>query len=336
MFTAPSPTNDQQHTCSRRSATDLDTAFTRRRVNMAPDEQPGVLQLTAGYGIEIRPESLERNSSGLDLEVFFAQDAVGDQWVLRVPRRDDVLPRAMAEQRALSFIREFVSFETPHWRVREADLIAYKSLGGTPAGRFTAEVQDYVWGNSGTGVPEPFTASLAEVLAQLHQLPGHRAARAGLPLTEAEGLRASMDERMHRVRAAFGVEETLWSRWQTWIAREEMWPRETGLIHGDLHPGHLLVDSEAVVTGVLDWTEAKVADISNDFVYHYMAFGEEELASLVARYDESGGRTWPLMTEHVIELAAAFPIQIAEFALATQTEEMESMARGLLGTSPSG
>lgn len=37
------------------------------------------------------------------------------------------------------------------------------------------------------------------------------------------------------------------------------------------------------------------------------------------------------MKEHVVELAAAFPIQITEFAIATQTPEMEAAARKILG-----
>ncbi len=34
---------------------------------------------------------------------------------------------------------------------------------------------------------------------------------------------------------------------------------------GDLFPGHTLVDEQFKINGIIDWTEAKVADVSNDF-----------------------------------------------------------------------
>lgn len=291
-----------------------------------------VVQVAARHGIDVRGESLTRHSSGLDFEVAIAPDGNGTDWVLRFPRRSDVQPRVIQEQRALSLIHEFVSFETPRWQVCELDLIAYKSLNGTPAGTFTTQRQDYLWG---TGpVPEQFTTSLARALVELHQVPARRAAAAGLPIAEPGDLRQVIADRMHQVRAEFGVGERLWGRWHRWIDHDQGWPSTTGLTHGDLHPGHILVDSDTVVTGILDWTEAKVADISHDFVFHYLAFGDAELRALIDRYQEAGGATWPLMKEHVAELAAAFPIQIAEFAMATGSAEMTKLAGQLLGIAP--
>lgn len=297
---------------------------------MQQQDTEDLVQLASRYGIEVRADTLRRNSSGLDFEVALAEDGDGSQWVLRSPRREDVWPRAIQERRTLDLIRTFVSFETPHWQVCEPDLIAYRALRGVPAGRFTTQVQDYLWGDPAE-VPAPFTASLAQALADLHQVPKDRAIHAGLPVIEASDLRRRMDDRMHRVREVFDIEGQLWARWQAWLEDEQMWPSTTGLIHGDLHPGHLLVSSDIMVTGILDWTEAKVEDISHDFVYPYLAFGEAALDLLITLYEDYGGTTWPLMKVHVVELAATFPLQIAEFAMATHSDEMEQMATELLG-----
>ncbi len=125
--------------------------------------------------------------------------------------------------------------------------------------------------------------------------------------------------------------EELWNRWQSWLNDEEIWPQETGMIHGDLHPGHILIKKSGNVTGLIDWTEAKVADISTDFVGHYRVFGEEGLDELIQAYKVAGGYHWPKMKEHIIELNAAYPVGIAEFALISGMDEYIQMAKKELG-----
>jgi macrolide phosphotransferase len=110
-----------------------------------------------------------------------------------------------------------------------------------------------------------------------------------------------------------------------------MWPKQTGLVHGDLHPGHILIDENSRVTGFIDWTEASVTDTANDFVAHYRTFGEKELEKLISHYKLAGGYVWPNMAKHVAKLAAAYPVAIAEFALKSGLEEYMEMARQVLG-----
>jgi len=109
-----------------------------------------------------------------------------------------------------------------------------------------------------------------------------------------------------------------------------MWPKKTGLIHGDVHAGHILIDQAGNVTGLIDWTEAKVSDVSNDFVVLYKTFGEEGLELLIKAYKEAGGYVWPKMKEHIIELEAAYPVAIAEFAFVSGSEEYLNMAKQAL------
>lgn len=287
-------------------------------------------EIARKYGLEVKEESLVFNQSGLDFLVVYAEDDKGEEWVLRLPRREDVMPRTSIEKKALDLVNKYVTFQTPVWSIYEDDLIAYKKLTGVPAGTIKPEIQNYVWEMDYENVPEQFHQTLAKALASLHTVPKAEALKAGLMVHTAEEARKSMIERMVKVKAEFGVGDSLWKRWQNWVGNGELWPQETGLIHGDVHAGHTMIDNEANVTGLIDWTEAKVTDVSNDFVFHYRAFGETSLEKLIDYYQQAGGIYWPTMKEHIIELNAAASVAIAEFATISGLEEYKQMARETL------
>lgn len=219
------------------------------------------------------------------------------------------------------------SFQAPNWSIYTDELIAYKKLDGKPAGTIDHEIQNYVWEIDINNVPGCFHETLGRALVELHGIPKHRVAEGGLVVQTFEEVRQLVKERMDVIKAKFGVGESLWNRWQVWLNDDELWPGKTGFIHGDIHAGHILIDKDANVTGLIDWTEAKLTDVSNDFVFHYKAFGEEGLESIIKAYKEAGGYYWPKMKEHIIELAAAYPVAVAEFALVSGVGEYEQMAK---------
>nr|WP_100248498.1 macrolide 2'-phosphotransferase MphM [Bacillus mycoides] len=288
------------------------------------------VEIARKYGLEVKEESIIFNESGLDFLVAYAEDDKGEEWVLRLPRRDDVMPRTIVEKKALDLVNKYATFQVPVWSVYKGDLIAYKKLTGVPAGTIDPEIQNYLWEMDYENVPEQFHQTLAKALASLHTVPKAEALKVGLFVQTAEEARKSMIERMEKVKAKFGVGESLWNRWQAWVKNEELWPQRTGLIHGDVHAGHTMIDKDANVTGFIDWTEAKVTDVSNDFVFQYRAFGEAALEKLINYYRQAGGIYWPAMKEHVIELNAAYPVAIAEFAIISGLEEYEQMAKETL------
>ncbi|MBY7143999.1 macrolide 2'-phosphotransferase [Virgibacillus sp. NKC19-3] len=289
-----------------------------------------VVETARKYGLKVKEDSISFNESGLDFLVAYAKDDKGTEWVLRLPRRDDVMPRAVVEKKALDFIHKYVPFQVPVWSIYEDHLIAYKKLTGIPAGTIDPEMHNYVWKMNHENVPESFHQTLAKALASLHTLPRAEAHKAGLSVQTAEGARLLMIERMEKVKAKFGVGESLWNRWMLWVNNKELWPLRTGLTHGDIHAGHTLIDKDTNVTGLIDWTEAKVTDVSNDFVFQYQAFGETALEKLISYYRQAGGIYWPAMKEHIIELSAAYPVAVAEFAIASGLEAYEQMAREAL------
>ena len=290
-----------------------------------------IIEITKKHNLIIKEETMQFNESGLDFQVVFAQDKSGTDWVLRLPRREDVMPRTKVEKQALDLVNQYAKhFQAPNWIIYTDEIIAYKKLDGVPAGTIDHNIGNYVWEIDINNVPESFYKSLGRVLTELHSISSDKAAELDIVVHSPEEARASMKKRMEVVRAKFGVEEILWNRWQAWINDDEMWPKKTGLIHGDIHAGHTMIDKEANVTGLIDWTEAKVTDISNDFVFNYKAFGEEGLEALIIAYKEAGGYYWPKMKEHIIELVAAYPVSIAEFAIVSGVEEYVQMAKKAL------
>ena len=290
-----------------------------------------VMELSEKHGLKLKENTLVFNESGLDFQVVFAIDQEENEWVLRLPRREDVMPRTIIEKKALDLINSHITtFQAPNWFVYTDELIAYKKLIGVPAGTIDHELQAYVWEIDEKNVPECFHQTLGKVLASLHSIPKEKALAAGLVVHTPEEARQSMRERMDSVKAKFGVGDSLWSRWQAWLEDDEMWPKETGLIHGDVHAGHIMVDKEANVTGLIDWTEAKVTDVSNDFIIYYRTFNHEGLDSLIKAYKDAGGYYWPKMKDHIIELEAAYPVAIAEFAIISGVEDYVEMAKQAL------
>lgn len=289
------------------------------------------MEIAEKHGIQLKKETLKLNESGVDFQAVFATDKSGKDWILRFPRRADVFSRTAPEKQVLDLIREQVDFEIPQWEVYTEELIAYKSLIGMPVATADIELQAYVWEIDEKHLSTQFVESLARALVQLHQIPKDEVAEAGIERYSAANIRQQMKTRMEKIKDKYGVKENLWERWQNWLANDEMWPKQTGLIHGDLHPGHIMIDEEEHVIGLLDWTEAKVTDSSKDFLGYFISLGESELERLLVAYKEAGGYYWPKMKEHILELNTTVAIDLAEFAAISGMEEYEKMAKQALG-----
>lgn len=289
------------------------------------------MEIAEKHGIQLKKETLKLNESGVDFQAVFATDKSGKDWILRFPRRADVFSRTAPEKQVLDLIREQVDFEVPQWEVYTDELIAYRSLNGLPVATADIDLQAYVWEIDEKHISTQFVESLASALVQLHQIPKDKAVEAGIENYSAEEIRLEMKNRMEKTKEKYGVEKDLWQRWQSWLGNDEMWPKQAGLIHGDLHPGHIMIDEEEHVIGLLDWTEAKVADISKDFLGYLISLGENELERLLIAYKEAGGYHWPKMKEHILELNTTIAIDLAEFAEISDMEKYEEMAKQALG-----
>lgn len=94
-----------------------------------------VIELTKRHNLNLIEDTIVFNESGLDFQVVFAQDESGFNWVIRIPRREDVMAKTKLEKQILDLVNNNVTtFQAPNWIIYSTELIAYKRLDGVPAG----------------------------------------------------------------------------------------------------------------------------------------------------------------------------------------------------------
>jgi macrolide phosphotransferase len=290
-----------------------------------------ILKLAKKSGLNLIEETAVSNESGMDFQGVFAEDESGELWVLRKPRRPDVIQRGANEGKVLKLVQKHLLVNVPEWKINTPELIAYPMVPGIQTGSIDMNIRNYVWNINIENLSSSFVQSLAEVMASLHNIDQFEAAKCGVEVLSPDQVRQSLIERMDKVKKEIGTADELWKRWQHWLSDDSFWPGHSSFIHGDLHPPHILIDKEERVCRILDWTEAKVTDPGKDFVLFATVFGEKDLGCLLREYEKSGGKVWPKMKEHIIEFKAAYGIDIAEFALTTGANEHYLMAKKALG-----
>lgn len=287
------------------------TPFTEQEVTpMTPDhhdfhplETPAqLLEAAARAGLQLSSARADFDRSGLDFLVLHAEDTAGVPWVVRTPRRPDVVEAARVEGRILALVRPALPVAVPHWQIHTPEVIAYPRLGGEPAIHIVSP-EDVTWRLDPANPPAAFLESFARALAALQRVPSAE----GLPTKSIAEARARHARAMEATRDVLQPSEAVWARWQRWLEDDAMWPRHVALVHGDLHPGHMLLDEGSTLVGILDWTEAHFGDPGLDFAMAFGCFGAEVLEALVARFEAAGGTVWPGLLDHAAEQWAAFP-----------------------------
>lgn len=279
-------------------------------------------------GLELATDGATLDTMGLDFVVVHARDASGTPWIVRSPRRQDVVEATRREARVLALVAPaLMPVAVPAWRVHAADIIAYPRIAGTPA----ITVADGVptWHVIDPAALSPvFVDSVARTIAALQAIASDGSAT--VRVTSIAEERAALARTLETARGILEPSDAIWTRWQRWLHDDASWPQHVALVHGDLHPGHLLLDDEGRIIGVLDWTEARFTDPSGDLAMFYMCFGRAALEALVARLETYEFRSWPRMIEHAVERAAVFPALGAEWAARTGNETALAFARAKL------
>lgn len=285
----------------------------------ALDSLESILAAAARHGLVLTDTTLD--TMGLDFLAVHGADADGNRWILRAPRRADVAEAATIEARTLAAVRDHLPVSVPEWRIA-ADVIAYPRLPGIPV--VTLEASGPVWNGIDPAAPAPaFLAQLGALLAALQRVTGDVPAR-----TIAEE-RAECARIVQRSRELLSPPDAIFARWQRWVDDDAMWPAYTALSHGDLHPGHMLLEDGAL-TGVLDWTEARVGDPGVDLAMMVRCFGRGATEAIHAGLVASGGRTWDRAIDHAVERAVMFPAAAADWAARKGNDAILEYARSSL------
>lgn len=279
-----------------------------------PDYTPAyVADLAQEHGLDIIPASVEFNEAGLDYLVAFATAKDGKAWVLRIPRRPDASVKIADEARILKLVKGRLSVSVPDWRIRSRTLVAYPALPGYPG--LTVEDGEAAWHFDRESTA--YCRSLGRLIAQLHRIDAEAAQAARIPtLTPAE-VREEWRTNLAKVGAEFSIAGRLLERWNAWLDEDSYWPDFTVFTHGELYPAHLLLDDDAEIRSVLDWTTAKVGDPAVDFMFHHSMSTPEAFELTVRTYLDEGGRVPGRLAEQCAEIMAAGPIGYGAYALET-------------------
>lgn len=286
----------------------------------------GLVEAARRHGLRLTSEQDTLDETGLDFLVLHARDEDGVPWIVRAPRRPDVVAAARVEASALRVIAPRMAVRVPQWRIADDDVIAYPRLDGTPV--VTIGETGPIWNVIDRSAPaETFLGSFASALAALQAIPVEDARAAGISVKTVAEARDDLVQAAERTRAVLAPPEAVWSRWHRWLESDATWPAHVALVHGDLHPGHMLVDAEGKLVGILDWTEVQVTDPSVDLAMFFGCFGKAALDALLARFERAGGKTWPGIAEHAAERWAIFAVVGADWSARTGNEAALEHAR---------
>ncbi|MFC8046325.1 macrolide 2'-phosphotransferase [Nocardia sp. NPDC057353] len=289
-----------------------------------------VIALAAEHGLHLTAEGATVNEAGLDYRVVMAADETGRRWVLRLPRRADVSAGMAAELRILDLVRPALAADgvaVPDWQHRTPELIAYPALPGAPGLTLTADGQPD-W-HMDPASPD-YAARLGRLLARLHSVTPEQAAAAGVEVRTPEQARQAWRDDIEKVSADFTVAPAFAEAWGEWLADDTCWPDRTVMTHGEIYPAHVLLAEDGAITGVLDWTTARVDDPARDLSAQFGAAGEELLQATLEAYAEAGGHVHPGLAAQARNLWNAFPIGYALYALTTGAESDRAAAAALL------
>lgn len=286
------------------------------------------IALAAAHGLVLDPESVSVNEAGLDFRVVMAADADGVTWVLRIPRRPEVAEEAEKEARILQLVRPALAeldIAVPDWRIRSRELIAYPALPGHPG--LTLDGAEPIW-HMDPASPD-YAARLGTLLGTLHAIDPDEARDAGVEVRSPDEVRRQWQEDMDRVRDEFTIAPALDEAWRAWVDDDASWPEHTVMSHGEIYPAHVLLD-EGRITGVLDWTTARVDDPARDFSFQIGAAGDAMLQATLEAYTAAGGRTWPGLATQARRIWEASPLTYALFALTTGDPAHRDSAEAML------
>lgn len=263
-------------------------------------------------------ENINFNEMGVDFKVGFALDTDGQEWLLRIPRREDMGEQIEKEKCILDFVKNRLSVGVPDWKIASPQLVAYPLLADKPVLTFDEKTYELSWNIDKSNYK--YVASLAKILVEIHSIPEIEVRKNHLKIAKSSDLRGEIANHLQVVKSEIGISEELETRYKRWLDNDTLWPNYTQFVHGDLYAGHVLTSRDGVVSGIIDWSTAHVGDPTVDFSGHATVFGEESLRLLIMEYEKQGGKTWDKFYEQVLERAAAAPLAYGFFALETHDE----------------
>ena len=300
----------------------------RQSDGRAPDELIDLAR-RAAPDLGLIPVRMVEN--GWDNRVLFADDRDARRWVFRFPRRIEVVADLDRERKILRLVRHRLTVAVPNWRVdRVIDgqvVVGYPSVPGGPAGYEPDGDGDFSF-TIPTPPPDRYAQSLGEALAALHKVDATDvAATLGEGLPDPAVARDRWRALHERARESVPIPGALAAFWARQVNDDRLWDYPVVLRHGDVHPEHTLVDTDASLTGIIDWTDAGLGDPASDFLDPRHAFGPAFGDRLLAVYLAAGGVADPALAERVVLLQSMAPVPSFLYGLETDRPAIAERGR---------
>ena len=231
---------------------------------------------------DLAGHTLFRGADGWDNATF----RLGDDLAVRLPRRAEAVPLILHEQKYLPGIADRSPVAVPvllHAGQPTSDFpwpwSIVRWVHGTPA----ADV-----GPAGRG---PAAEDLAAFLRCLH-VP----ADAGVPVNPVRGVPLIHRDSAVQMRLQDGARypraAELGAVWANACATDP-WNGPAMMLHGDLHPGNILLDGSGSLAGVIDFGDVGAGDPAVDLAVGWLMFDAGARQRFVAAFGPSADRdTW--------------------------------------------
>lgn len=301
--------------------------------SILPSSLEDVCEIAKVQGLYLDSSSLRKDETGSDFLVYHCKDTTGRRWVLRFPRRQSVAEGIAAEKRLLDLVQDRINIPVPDWQIVSDHLIAYPRLTGRPAASEDLKTGKLIWTIDQSNPPDVYIDGLAQTMANLHKIPTELAATTGIPVRTPEDVKKTFADKLERGRRELKMHDSWYERGQHWLLNDEWWPKQTVLIHGDLHPGHTLVDESGKITGLLDWSDAEIGDPGAEFIECSRKFPPETVERLLEAYERHGGHIWKGLRENIREGIAFAPLTLGLMGI--DTSQPRYVERGNAGLSTS-
>ncbi|WP_034649177.1 phosphotransferase [Cellulomonas sp. HZM] len=241
-----------------------------------------------------------------DVDIAIVIDAARRRWVVRAPVNAAAGAALEAEVALLASLGDACDAGLLPFAVPRPVGFAHLPEGGRAA------VHPEIAGRTLSPdelVPGPgLAASVGRAIAAIHELPPSVIEDAGLPVYDAETFRARRQAEVDEAARTGRVPATLLRRWEERLEDVALWRFRPVVTHGDLTNERVLV-RDGVVSGVLHWGDACVADPADDLASILVAAPQDAADSIVEAYQL---RRTELIDPHLVDRA----LLASELALA--------------------